>query len=502
MPLHLPSDLGRPIPDSPHAVSACLPTWADNIGYEEGEPRVKERLTTGYPRFIYNRFCRDLFAWVGERVAGPGQDCLVFPTAAAADRAAGFIDRRLDADVTGVVPLAEVARDNGHTEAHSVVFPAEHARVAQDGWQHIGEGISSRQAEDLLAGHVAEPANASPEQIVSRVASLAGVPTDRTWLASCGMSAFAAIHRAIDQLRPGHDSVQFGFPYVDALKIQQLCGSSGCWFLPRGNRAELDQLQDALENGRTVSGIFTEFPSNPLLAVPDLGRLGKLCQAHSIPLVVDETISGFGNVDVLSVADVVCSSLTKSFSGVGDVTAGSIVVNPASRFADRLAAALTTSPPAGLYAADAAVLERNSRDYTERLPVTCENARRLVAFLRQQPEVETVYYPDDQNPVGDGDHASRYDAFRRPEGSHGPLFSVLLTDAEQTAAAFYDALAVDKGPNLGTNYTLACPFTILAHYHELDWAESCGVSRHLVRVSTGMEAYDDLEAAFARALGR
>ena len=96
MPLHLPSDLGRPIPDSPHAVSACLPTWADNIGYEEGEPRVKERLTTGYPRFIYNRFCRDLFAWVGERVAGPGQDCLVFPTAASADRAAGFIDRRLD----------------------------------------------------------------------------------------------------------------------------------------------------------------------------------------------------------------------------------------------------------------------------------------------------------------------------------------------------------------------------------------------------------------------
>ena len=79
MPLHLPSDLGRPIPDSPHAVSACLPTWADNIGYEEGEPRVKEKLTTGYPRFVYNRFCRDLFVWVGERAAGPGQDCLVFP---------------------------------------------------------------------------------------------------------------------------------------------------------------------------------------------------------------------------------------------------------------------------------------------------------------------------------------------------------------------------------------------------------------------------------------
>ena len=27
-----------------------------------------------------------------------------------------------------------------------------------------------------------------------------------------------------------------------------------------------------------------------------------------------------------------------------------------------------------------------------------------------------------------------------------------------------------KGPSLGTNFTLACPYTILGHYLELDWA--------------------------------
>ena len=59
-PLHLPEHLGQPIPDSPHAVSACLPTWDDNICYEEGDPRVQQKLTTGYPRFVYNRFCQDL----------------------------------------------------------------------------------------------------------------------------------------------------------------------------------------------------------------------------------------------------------------------------------------------------------------------------------------------------------------------------------------------------------------------------------------------------------
>ena len=32
-----------------------------------------------------------------------------------------------------------------------------------------------------------------------------------------------------------------------------------------------------------------------------------------------------------------------------------------------------------------------------------------------------------------------------------------------------------QGPGFGTNFTLACPYTLLAHYHELDWAASCGV---------------------------
>ena len=45
---------------------------------------------------------------------------------------------------------------------------------------------------------------------------------------------------------------------------------------------------------------------------------------------------------------------------------------------------------------------------------------------------------------------------------------------------------------LGTTFTLACPFTLLAHYGELDWAESCGVSRYLIRISVGLEEVADL----------
>ena len=40
---------------TPHAVSVSLPTWRDNVGYEEGEKRVVEAMQTGYPRFFVHR---------------------------------------------------------------------------------------------------------------------------------------------------------------------------------------------------------------------------------------------------------------------------------------------------------------------------------------------------------------------------------------------------------------------------------------------------------------
>jgi len=57
-----------------------------------------------------------------------------------------------------------------------------------------------------------------------------------------------------------------------------------------------------------------------------------------------------------------------------------------------------------------------------------------------------------------------------------------------------------QGPSLGTNFTLCCPYTILAHYQELEFAEQYGVSRHLVRVSIGLEKYEFIQETFENAL--
>lgn len=92
-----------------------------------------------------------------------------------------------------------------------------------------------------------------------------------------------------------------------------------------------------------------------------------------------------------------------------------------------------------------------------------------------------------------------YDAVKNPEGGYGGLFSMVLQNEEQ-ARTFYDNLQCAKGPSLGTNFTLVSPYTILAHYTELDWAAQYGVSSYLIRVSVGLESKESLLKSFKDAL--
>jgi len=69
-------------------------------------------------------------------------------------------------------------------------------------------------------------------------------------------------------------------------------------------------------------------------------------------------------------------------------------------------------------------------------------------------------------------------------------------------STFFDALPCYKGPSLSTNFTLACPYTTIAHYEELAWAEEWGVESGLVRVSVGFDLERDglMMEGFVKAL--
>ncbi len=485
-PLWQADSLGTPLPDDEFGVSVSLPLWRHVIGYEEKDPEVVAKFRSGYPRFCCPPAIGRLFEAAERELAGPGERCLVFPRASHAQRCLEFIARE------GFAGRALTWRDLG-----VAVFPAVAHEVARRFWRFCGEVVSTRQAAHALGERVdeatADQGHAANQAIRQRLADLAGQPVEDVFLFPSGMAANYAVHRMLTAVFPGRKTVQLDFPYVDVLKLQQMFGS-GAHFLPLVRDSEYDDLR-ALLQGEPVAGLFCEAPSNPLLRCVDFPHLLALRAAAQpgVPIVVDDTIATVAHADAFRVADVVTTSLTKAFSGVGDVMAGSVILNAASPHHAAFAAFLRARADHELWRGDALALEQNSRDFAERATRMSDNALALATFLAAHPRVAKVWHAREQGGAG-------YAFIRREGGGYGCLFSFLLKDAAAASPPVYDALRVCKGPSLGTHFTLVCPYTLLAHYDELEWAESCGVPRHLLRVSAGLEDTADLIARFDEAL--
>ena len=88
----------------------------------------------------------------------------------------------------------------------------------------------------------------------------------------------------------------------------------------------------------------------------------------------------------------------------------------------------------------------------------------------------------------------------KENGGYGCLLSFELKGGLEETRAFYDSLRISKGPSLGTKFTIVCPYVQLAHYNELDWAESFGIPSKLIRVSVGLEDIEELWEIFDSAL--
>lgn len=480
------ADLGLPLPPVTHAVSVALPRWQDVIDYEEEHPRIAAALQAGYPRFFVHPLVAGLFARAAELHAREGEGCLVFPSAGAAEQAAAYVRKR-----TGG-PARTVSFGKGQLQV--LVFPETARRTAREFWRYCGAVVSSRQAERALAeGNMEdlEPAGKAARQALkARLATLAGVTPEDVFLFPSGMAAMAAAHQLVIAANPGKPTVQLDFPYVDVLKVQQEFGS-GVEFFPVADAAALARVADLAASGG-IAAVFAEIPSNPLLACVPVDTLAPRLRAAGVPLVLDDTVATVINLDALAVADLVTTSLTKAFSGTGDVIAGALTVNPASPWHNHFRKSLAAAEAGHtwLCAEDAIVLEANSRDFADRVLRMNAAAEALTGFLSTHPAVEKVWYPESP---------AQFGRMARKESGRGCLFSFLLRD-EKTAAAFYDALEVSKGPSLGTNFTLCCPYTLLAHYQELGWAADCGVPRHLLRVSAGLEDPEELVRRFSAAL--
>lgn len=478
------SDLGHPLPDATHAVSVALPRWSDVIAYEEQDPACRGALRAVYPRFGQHPLVAELAIRslnASGMTAASGASSWPYPNHATAEAALGHCRKTKPDGETRLLQTDGLV---------CLIADAASTPAAKAFWQHSGLGASSRLAAIAL-GHDAAATRTAEESafsnVIQRLVRIYGCAANSISLHPSGM---AALHRALElvsALRPNRPVLQIGFPYVDVLKLPQVV-FNGAELLLDDSAASVSAALERLQ----PSAVVVELPSNPLLRCVDLPTIARIAHQQGVPVIADDTIGSGVNIDALPHADLVFSSLTKSFAGRGDVLAGSLVLSQHSQWREQLAASKhSLQQLAGLAGIDAIALDQGSEDVAERVHQLNANTLFLAQRLRSHPAVAQLFHPGE---------CENFKALQRTDAGHGCLLSFELRGGAKTAQKVYDALAVCKGPSLGTAFTLVCPYVLLAHYEELSWVKRCGVPSHLLRVSVGLEEPQELWERFQKAL--
>lgn len=346
--------------------------------------------------------------------------------------------------------------------------------------EQTGPVLSSRHAAYFLKKKAFQ--NTQPDasqKIVSYLCEKEGA--SHGFLFPSGMSAVTALFSTLRSAQRSH-MIAFGHLYADTYHL--LHDATLRYVSPQTTflgTTEVDQLPQSITT--QTAAIITESITNPLNDVPDLEKIGRWTQQFGVPFVVDNTVATFVNCKPMNYgADYVIHSSTKYFSGQNDHAGGVLLVRDPKDAA--IIQHLQSAWKNHLSPWECEVLWDHVQDFESRMQRFNQNALEVVSFLEKHPAVQHVYFSSLPS------HQS-YDIAQKILTGHSSVVSFTLKQSTKEAfERFYDAPLHDihKAASLGSNQTLMCPYTLLAHYYETDsMLEELHLPRYLVRLAIGCE---------------
>jgi O-acetylhomoserine (thiol)-lyase len=280
--------------------------------------------------------------------------------------------------------------------------------------------------------------------------------------------------------------------------------------------ADTNQFAKAV-NKRTKL-IFVETIGNPRMDVPDIPAIADIAHKANVPLVVDNTVTTpFLIKPVDFGADIVVHSTSKFINGHGTAIGGAIidtgnynwrkgVFDDIKDLSDRVGQLAFLANLRNLIYRDLGGCPAPMNSFLmlqglETLPARIakhdENAWKLAQFLQAHPKVSWVNYPGLTN--------SRFNdrVIKLFAGRGGGLLTFGLGNKQQ-AFSFIDSLKLAKNlANLGDAKTLVVhPSSTIFHEFGIAEQNKMGVTEDMVRVSVGIEDFEDIQADFQQAIER
>ena len=237
-----------------------------------------------------------------------------------------------------------------------------------------------------------------------------------------------------------------------------------------------------------VKVVFLETPTNPTLQVTDIAAVAELAHRHGALLIVDNTfMTPYLQRPLELGADITVQSATKFLAGHADLLAGVAATNDPDLAVLLHRGQLVSGallPPIDSYR-----LLQDVKTLALRLERQQQNARELIEFLSERPEVEKIFY------AGSSSEEQAEVQSRQARGI-GSVFSLLLKDGGD-AQAFACSLpifvnAVSLG---GIESLVSLPAHTTHGAYAQEHRDEFGVDDRLVRLAIGIEDVQDLIAA-------
>lgn len=232
--------------------------------------------------------------------------------------------------------------------------------------------------------------------------------------------------------------------------------------------------------------IWIETPSNPLLKIIDLELIAGFAKKHKLIAVADNTFAScYLQRPIEFGFDIVVHSSTKYINGHSDVIGGLAVIAD-KELAERLAfiqnAAGAVPSPFDCY-----LTYRGMKTLALRMQRHCENAEKIVEYLKTQKKVCKIYYP------GLETHPNHSIAKKQMSRFGGMISFELNADLNQSKLFLKEFKLAKLAESLGGLKTLIEHPALMTHASiPAEQRKKIGISDGLIRLSAGVEDSEDL----------
>ncbi len=240
--------------------------------------------------------------------------------------------------------------------------------------------------------------------------------------------------------------------------------------------------------------IWAETPTNPMLKLVDLAKLGAFARKHGLILVVDNTFcSPMLQRPLEHGAQLVLHSATKYLNGHSDMVGGLIVAGTTDLATQMGFLQNSVGAVAGPF--DSFLAMRGLKTLHLRMQAHCAGAQELAAWLEKHPAVERVIYP------GLKSHPQHALARRQMDGPGGIISIVVKGGLRKARKVLERCHLFALAESLGGVESLIEHPAIMTHASvPAANRKRLGISDGLIRLSVGVEDIADLRAELAAAL--